>query len=139
MADRAYFGPVWAFWSYFELYQALTLPTFKFSCYSWKLRVRQIVQTSVAQNYFWKMVCLTCFWTPIFPKIWVWVQKNLVWGSVFPRGTCIPKMSKIGEKKFFDDRFSLWFQPECPKDLKKKFLRKSEFHDHFYFQDLKII
>ena len=56
----------------------------------------------------------TKFWTPIFPKIWVREQKNLVWLHVSPRGTCTPKMSKIGDKKFFDDRFLLWFQPECP-------------------------
>ena len=54
MASRAFFGPLWAIMSYFELYKALTLSTCYYFSDLWKLRVRKMVQTYITQIFFFK-------------------------------------------------------------------------------------
>ena len=60
-------------------------------------------------------------------------------GECFPKGYLHTQNERNWRKKIFWWSIFTLISARMPQRFKKKFLRKSVFHDHFYFQDLKII
>ena len=60
-------------------------------------------------------------------------------GECFPKGYLHTQNERNWRKKIFWWSIFTFISARMPQRFKEKFLRKSVFHDHFYFQDLKII